>query len=109
MAKDISIQYHFADGRHDQMRSLAGDMVRNKVDVILANGDQAVVAAMAETKSIPIVMLSCDALTMGFVARTPGGNVTGVTCISVELSPKRVQIFKDAVYPISQFCCDLQS
>jgi putative ABC transport system substrate-binding protein len=95
--KNMSIEYHFADGRHDQMRSLASNLVRNKVDVIFANGDQAVVAAMAETKTIPIVMLSCDALAMGFVPSLarPGGNVTGVTCISIELSGKRVEIFKE--------------
>jgi putative ABC transport system substrate-binding protein len=85
------------------MRSLAANVVRSGVDVILANGDQAVVAAMAETKTIPIVMLSCDALAMGFVPSLsrPGGNVTGVTCISVELSPKRVALFKEFLPSLS--------
>jgi len=101
--QNVSIEYHFADGRHDQMRSLAANMVRSGVDVILANGDQAVVAAMAETKTVPIVMLSCDALAMGFVQSLsrPGGNVTGVTCISVELSPKRVAVFKELIPRLS--------
>src|SRR5258708_29327657 len=95
--KNLSIEYHFADGKHSQMRSLAAELVRSNVDVIFANGDEAVVAAIAETKTIPIVMLSCDALAMGFVPSLarPGGNITGVTCISVELSPKRVEVFKE--------------
>jgi len=95
--RNLSIEYHFADGKHSQMRSLAAELVRSNVDVIFANGDEAVVAAMAETKTIPIVMLSCDALAMGFVPSLarPGGNITGVTCISVELSPKRVEVFKE--------------
>src|SRR5712691_10258438 len=101
--KNVSIDYHFADGRHDQMRSLAADLVRSRPDVILANGDEAVVAAMAETKTIPIVMLSCDAVAMGFVPSLsrPGGNITGVTCISVELSPKRVGVFKELLPSLS--------
>ena len=78
-------------------------MVRSGVDVIVANGDEAVVAAMAETNIIPIVMLSCDPLAMGFVKSLarPGGNVTGVSCMSVELGPKRVEIFKEAVPQVS--------
>jgi putative ABC transport system substrate-binding protein len=102
-SRNILIEYSFADGRHDQMRSLAADLVRSHPDIILANGDQAVVAAMAETKTIPIVMLSCDAVAMGFVKSLahPGGNVTGVTCISNELSARRVQIFKEAVPNLS--------
>src|SRR5260370_18605934 len=101
--KNLSIEYHFADGKHDQMRSLAAELVRSNVDVIFGNGDEAVVAAMAETKTIPIVMLSCDAVAMGFVPSLsrPGGNITGVTCISVELSPKRVGVFKELLPSLS--------
>ena len=101
--KNIKIEYDFAAGRHEEMRSLAAEMVRSGVDVIVANGDEAVVAAMAETNIIPIVMLSCDPLAMGFVKSLarPGGNVTGVSCMSVELGPKRVEIFKEAVPQVS--------
>ena len=101
--KNIKIEYDFAAGRHEEMRSLAAEMVRSGVDVIVANGDEAVVAAMAETNIIPIVMLSCDPLAMGFVKSLarPGGNVTGVSCMPVELGPKRVEIFKEAVPQVS--------
>lgn len=101
--KNIKIEYNFAAGRHEEMRSLATEMIRSGVDVIIANGDEAVVAAMTETNTIPIVMLSCDPVAMGFVKSLarPGGNVTGVSCMSVELGPKRVEIFKDAVPQVS--------
>jgi putative tryptophan/tyrosine transport system substrate-binding protein len=101
--KNVAIEYRFANGRHDRMRALAAELVRSNVDVIVANGDQAVTAAMAETKTIPIVMLSCDALAVGFVSSLarPGRNVTGVTCMSIELSSKRVEVFKQILPGLS--------
>src|SRR5262249_40751339 len=62
-------------------------------------GDEAIVAARRVTTSIPIVMFACDALAAGFVnsLARPGGNVTGVTCVTTELSPKRVAFLKEAV------------
>src|SRR5690349_6950738 len=74
--QNLAIEYRLADGRHDLMRGLAADLVRQNVEAILAMGDEAIVPAMAETKTIPIVMVACDALAVGFVSNLarPGGN-----------------------------------
>jgi len=86
------------------MGALAAELVGLNVDVIMAVGDEAIVAAMKATTIIPIVMLACDALAVGFVKSLarPGGNVTGVTCVTTELSPKRVALLREAVPRISR-------
>ena len=93
------IASRFGEGKHDAMGALAGELVGLNVDVIMAYGDEAIVAAKKATASIPIVMFACDALAVGFVKSLarPEGNVTGVTCVTTELSPKRVAFLKEAV------------
>ncbi len=97
--QNIVIEYRFGEGRHDVMSALAGELVGLNVDVIMAFGDEAIVAAMKTTTTIPIVMFACDALTVGFVASLarPRGNVTGVTCLTTELTPKRVALLRETV------------
>ena len=65
--------------------------------MLYAYGDEAIAAAQVATRSIPIVMFACDAVSTGFVASLPrpGGNTTGVTCLTTELSGKRVAIFNE--------------
>ena len=67
---------------------LARELVDAKVNVIMAVGDEAIVAAKNATRRIPIVMVACDAVTTGFVASLahPGGNLTGVTCLTIGLT-----------------------
>jgi putative tryptophan/tyrosine transport system substrate-binding protein len=97
--QNVAIEYRFGEGKHDVMNALARELVGLNVDVIMAFGDEAIVAAKKTTSTIPIVMFACDALTVGFVASLarPGGNVTGVTCVTTELSPKRVAFLREAV------------
>jgi putative ABC transport system substrate-binding protein len=97
--QNVRIDYRFGVGRHDAMGALAGELVGLNVDVIMAFGDEAIVAAKKATTGIPIVMFACDALAAGFVnsLARPGGNVTGVTCVTTELSPKRVSFLKEVV------------
>jgi putative ABC transport system substrate-binding protein len=97
--QNVRIDYRFAEGKHDAMATLAAELVGLNVDVILAFGDEAIVAARKATASIPIVMYACDALAVGFVKSLarPEGNVTGVTCVTTELSPKRVAFLREAV------------
>ena len=92
-----SFEYRFAEGRRERLLPLAQQLVEARVDVILAFGDEAIVAAQIATKIIPIVMVACDAVTTGFVASLarPGGNTTGVTCITNELSGKRIAVFRE--------------
>jgi len=102
--QNFVIDYRFGEGRHDAMTGLARELVDLHVDVIMAFGDQAIVAAKKVTSTIPIVMYACDALTVGFVTSLarPGGNVTGVTCVTTELSPKRVELLREAVPKVAR-------
>ena len=95
--KDVTVEYRFAGGRPGDLPRLARELVDAKVDVIMAVGDEAIVAAKNATRTVPIVMVACDAVTTGFVASLahPGGNLTGVTCITSELLPKRLAVFRE--------------
>ena len=102
--QNVQIDYRFGEGKHDVMAALAVELVGLNVDVIMAVGDEAIVAAKKTTTTIPIVMLACDALAVGFVnsLARPGGNITGVTCVTTELSPKRVALLREAVPRVSR-------
>ncbi|MBM3218244.1 MAG: hypothetical protein FJZ38_06080 [Candidatus Rokubacteria bacterium] len=102
--QNVVIEYRFGEGKHDRMNALARELVDLNVDVIMAFGDEAISSAKKTTATIPIVMFACDALAVGFVASLarPGGNVTGVTCVTTELSPKRVALLREAVPKVSR-------
>src|SRR5438067_10519210 len=95
--KEVVVEFRFADGHADELPRLARELVDAKVDVIMAAGDEAIVAAKNATRTVPIVMIACDAITTGFVVSLarPGGNLTGVTCITSELMPKRLAVFRE--------------
>ena len=95
--KNVSVEYRFAEGRAGALPRLARELIDAKVDVIMAVGDEAIVAAKNATRTVPIVMIACDAVTTGFVASLarPGGNLTGVTCVTSELMPKRLAVFRE--------------
>jgi len=97
--KDVEVEYRFADGSPERLPALARELVDAKVNVIVAIGDEAIVAAKNATRTIPIAMVACDAVTTGFVASLarPGGNLTGVTCLTSELMPKRMGIFREVL------------
>src|SRR3954447_4634949 len=95
--KEVTVEYRFAGGRPEELARLARELVDAKVDVIVAVGDEATVAAKNATRTVPIVMVACDAVTTGFVESLarPGGNLTGVTCLTSELMPKRLAVFRE--------------
>ena len=95
--QNAEFEYRFAEGRHDRLLPLARELAERQVDLLYAYGDEAIAAAQVATRSIPIVMFACDAVSTGFVASLPrpGGNTTGVTCLTTELSGKRVAIFNE--------------
>jgi putative tryptophan/tyrosine transport system substrate-binding protein len=102
--KNILIEYRPAD-RTDGIAGFAAELISLKVDVIVATGSQAVRAAMQATQSIPIVMTaSSDPIGTGFVASLarPGGNVTGNSLLSPELSGKRLALLRDIVPGLSR-------
>jgi putative ABC transport system substrate-binding protein len=96
-----SMAYRWADGQVDQLPALAADLVRLPVDVIVARGSLASQAAQRATQTIPIVMVGVgrDPVAAGLVASLarPGGNITGLMNLGVELSAKRLELFKEAV------------
>ena len=92
--QNVAIEYHFAEGQDNRLPALAADLVRHHVDVIAANGFAARVAKAA-TATIPIVFTAgYDPVEVGLVASMsrPGGNITGVSILDVELGPKRLEL-----------------
>jgi len=97
--QNIFIEYRFAESRTERLSDLAADLVRLKVDVIVAAGTEAIRAAKKAASTIPIVMaISSDPLGSGLVESLarPGGNVTGLSIMSPELSGKRAELLKEA-------------
>ena len=97
--QNLVIERRFAEGRMERHRAFLDELVRLKVDSIFAAGDQVIQMAKDATSTIPIVMLACDALATGLISSLahPGGNVSGVTCITSELSVKRADLLHQTV------------
>jgi putative ABC transport system substrate-binding protein len=103
--QNIAIEYRPTEGRQELLREHAAELVRLKVDVIVAAGTPPTQAAMQATTTIPIVMVSTgDPLRTGLVASLarPGGNVTGNTILGAELSGKRLQLLKEMLPNVSR-------
>ena len=86
------------------MDALAAELIASKVAIIVCGGSQATRAALAQTKTIPIVTLSSDPVAVGFVASLakPGGNVTGVSLLAPEVAGKRLQLLKQLIPSIAR-------
>ena len=95
--KDIFMEYRFAEGARERLPELARDLVAVKVDVIFAGGTPATLAANNVTQTVPIVTVSDDPVGRGVVAGLPrpGGNITGLINLSVELVGKRLELLKE--------------
>jgi putative ABC transport system substrate-binding protein len=102
---NIILEHRFAEGKLERFPTLAADLVNLPVDVILAALSPAIEAAMQATRTIPIVMaVSAEPVEQGFVASLPrpGGNVTGLTSMSLLLSQKRVEVLQEALPGLSR-------
>ena len=98
--KNIAIEYRFAEQKGERLSTLAADLLRLNVDLLLVSGGPAAVAAKGATGNIPLVMANVgDPVAEGLVASLarPGGNVTGLSALSTELNTKRLEILKDAL------------
>jgi putative ABC transport system substrate-binding protein len=105
--QNIAFEYRYAEGKVDRFPELAAELVRLKVNVIVAGGGtRLVLAAKNATKTIPIVMVGAgvDPVEAGFVESLarPGGNVTGITTLSRELGGKRLELLKEAVPKVAR-------
>jgi putative tryptophan/tyrosine transport system substrate-binding protein len=99
-ARNLAIEYRFANGRLDQLEALAADLVRRSPAVIVAGGAAAAVAATAATTTIPIVLVSgYDPARLGLAASMghPGGNVTGVAFTTAGLMSKKLGFLRALV------------
>jgi putative ABC transport system substrate-binding protein len=98
--QNVAIEYRWAGNRYDRMRALAADLVGHKVDVIAALGNAVTLAAKSTTSTIPIVFaIGTDPVELGLVASLarPGGNLTGISFLVVELTGKRFDLISELV------------
>jgi putative tryptophan/tyrosine transport system substrate-binding protein len=92
--QNVAIEYRWAEGHYDRLPAIAADLVRRQVSVIVAN-TPANLAAKTATSTIPIVFTTAsDPVQIGLVPNLsrPGGNVTGVSQLNVEMAPKRLEM-----------------
>src|SRR5262245_55778252 len=98
--RNLAIEYRWAEGRNDRLPALAAELVRRQVTVIASTSTPAVLAARTATTTIPIVFfVAVDPVQLGPVTSLsrPGGNLTGVVTLNVEVAAKRLQLLHELV------------
>ena len=95
---NVAMEFRSAEGRYDRLPGLAADLVARKVNVIVTFGP-GINAAKSATSTIPIVFVASDPVGEGLVASLarPGGNLTGISLLTVEMMPKRIELLSELV------------
>jgi putative ABC transport system substrate-binding protein len=104
--RNVAIDFRYVDGQFDRIPALAADLVARRVAVIFGDTIASAMAAKAATASIPIVFqVGFDPVAGGLVdsLSRPGGNITGVTNLSVEVAPKRLELMRELIPAASDF------
>jgi putative tryptophan/tyrosine transport system substrate-binding protein len=103
--KNIAIEFRTTEGKAERYRDLTAELVRLKVDVIVVGGNSGIRAAKQATSTVPIVMTSVgDPVALGLVSALarPGGNITGLTQMSPDLTGKRLELLKELLPKITR-------
>ncbi len=103
--QNIALEVRWTEGRREQLPELVGELVRLKVDVLVVATTPGALAAKNATRTIPVVMLAvADPVGSGLVASLarPGGNLTGLSLFTPEVSGKRLQLLKESLPSISR-------
>src|SRR6516162_3733302 len=102
--ENIKVEFRYTDGRSDRAEEFAEEFVRVGVNVIVAHYAIGTAAAMAATRTIPIVMVHGSPLQLGAInsLARPGGNVTGLSAMDAEIGGKRVQLFRELIPNLSR-------
>lgn len=101
--QNIALEIRWAEGRFERLPDLAAELVRWNPDVLVTVAPQGYDAVRRATKTIPVVIIACDPAeaVVQHIAR-PAGHVTGVTCMASDVTPKRLQLLKEAAPRISR-------
>src|SRR5712691_5128831 len=96
--QNVAIEYRWADGHYDKLPDMVADLLRRQVSVIAATSTPANLVAKKATSTVPIVFTTgSDPVQIGLVPNLsrPGGNITGVSQINIEISPKRLELARE--------------